>query len=76
MLTTLTEDSSVFHSTVCRVRNDRHESSLSSPKTNLLLRGRKRETGRDVSSIPAGLNSVLDFCLFPSLFLLLLAETE
>lgn len=37
----------------------------STPKTNLEHRGSQRETERNVSSIPAGLNSVLDFCLSP-----------
>lgn len=37
----------------------------STPKTNLEHRGRQRHTERNVSSLPAGLNSVLDFCLFP-----------
>lgn len=61
------------HCTVCTVWNDRQLPALPQPlKLIWSSEAERRETERNVSSIPPGLNSVLDFCLFPLLF----AESE
>lgn len=64
MLAMLTVASRVLFQCLLCIRWQATDIPPSTPKTNLEHRGRQRHTERNVSSLPAGLNSVLDFCLF------------